>query len=410
MDIDINPNEIGGIETNLNKIEISDDALGVGKAISGVAKEIRKGGEGLLDKADRVYSLKHTLFPVLSAKREAKALDIQVEAIESASRKLLSTNSSIPEELKYPVQMMIADYAHRYININSTLQKALPMISADADTSRIDDDWLSSAFDYIGGVSKEELQELWARLLAQEANCPGMVSKRAFVKLSMFDHANTVALKNIFDFVISLYHPFNWTCSGSDQIGFFKIGRFSLPLFHYLTSWSGPKADDDLEAFQESERHHMRPGFHDYSWLLEEHFIEQITPTFFMNSILHEDMFSAHQVKYDDMVGIRLNYSPMYFCRHRTLKDYVRKLSRGGVCSHIFQLTDLSESVLDPMIFSKVDLTKYDHTDEENFENIASKLFGLKELELEVGVMYDNPGFLPKEIPPELRDVKFYYR
>jgi Protein of unknown function (DUF2806) len=59
------------------------------------------------------------------------------------------------------------------------------MIDQGAKPEAIDDDWLGYAFDYIGGVGEATVQELWARLLAQEANRPGLISKRAVTKLAL---------------------------------------------------------------------------------------------------------------------------------------------------------------------------------------------------------------------------------
>lgn len=403
VDMELNSSAIGGVEANLikieNHIEIRDDALGVGKALTGIAKEIRKGGEGLLDRADQLYSLKHTLFPVLSAKKEAKALQIKMDAIEAASQQLFGENlSTAPEELRIPAQMMLTDYARKYININSTLQKALPMIAPEADSTKIDEDWLGSAFDYIGGVSNEELQELWARLLAQEANFPGKVSKKAFVKLSMLDKQSTKALKNVLDCMVSIYYPFKRNYSKKEDLFiFYKMGRFSFPFFSYLVQRGGMRPNNDFARFEFSGKHGKFSEYHDSSWLLEEKFIENIEPSFFVNNILHDEFF-AEEEKYYRQIGIRFNYGPMYLSSVDNLKSMIPQYSNGGVFSKIYQLTDIAEDILDPQIYRKEGLNTYPSNDEKNFESVFSEIFALRKIDGRIDELFDFPRFLPQEM------------
>lgn len=52
----------GGPEGSMIKIQLSDDALGLGRGDEGVAREIRRGPEGLLDRTNRFYELMHAMF------------------------------------------------------------------------------------------------------------------------------------------------------------------------------------------------------------------------------------------------------------------------------------------------------------------------------------------------------------
>lgn len=124
----IEPSIFGGPEGSVVKVELSDDSLGLGKAVEGVAREARKGPEGLLDRADRFYQLKETVLPVHTAKRDAKALEIRVAAVRSAAEALQDVS---PNSLA-AVQMLIADYGRRFQNIDSTINLAMPMIAPAA--------------------------------------------------------------------------------------------------------------------------------------------------------------------------------------------------------------------------------------------------------------------------------------
>jgi len=63
-------------------------------------------------------------------------------------------------------------------NIFSILAKALPDVASDADPSRMDEDWISAFFNIFRRTSNEEMQALWGRVLATEANRPRSFSKR----------------------------------------------------------------------------------------------------------------------------------------------------------------------------------------------------------------------------------------
>lgn len=65
--------------------------------------------------------------------------------------------------------------------------KALPLVSATADPSQIDDDWARNFFDKVRNISNDDMQTIWARLLAGEANDPGSFSKRTVNILAELD-------------------------------------------------------------------------------------------------------------------------------------------------------------------------------------------------------------------------------
>ena len=54
----------------------------------------------------------------------------------------------------------------------------------------MDDDWIANLFDKCRIVSDEEMQSLWARVLATEANTPGTLSKMTVNRLSDFDKSD----------------------------------------------------------------------------------------------------------------------------------------------------------------------------------------------------------------------------
>lgn len=63
-------------------------------------------------------------------------------------------------------------------NMDSTLRKTLPNLKKSAIPENIDQDWLAKLFDKTRLVSNEQIQDLWAQVLAGEANAPGSYSRR----------------------------------------------------------------------------------------------------------------------------------------------------------------------------------------------------------------------------------------
>ena len=62
--------------------------------------------------------------------------------------------------------------------------KALPQLNESAKPDSMNNDWIVNFFDKCRIVSDSEMQELWSRILAGEANAPGTYSKRTVNFLS----------------------------------------------------------------------------------------------------------------------------------------------------------------------------------------------------------------------------------
>lgn len=84
---------------------------------------------------------------------------------------------------------------HRFIeeeardqkNMEEITTNALPQLKEESDPSAMEDDWITNFFDKARIVSDGEMQDLWSRVLAGEANAPGTYSKRTVNFLSDLD-------------------------------------------------------------------------------------------------------------------------------------------------------------------------------------------------------------------------------
>ena len=86
-------------------------------------------------------------------------------------------------------------------NIESITQKALPNVASDAQPENIERDWITNFFDKGRVVSDEDMQILWSKVLAGEANKPGSYSKRTVNLLSSMDRAEADLFRSLCSFV-----------------------------------------------------------------------------------------------------------------------------------------------------------------------------------------------------------------
>jgi hypothetical protein len=72
-------------------------------------------------------------------------------------------------------------------NIEAITAKALPRLTMDAKPEGIEADWIAHFFDRCRLISDEEMQSLWANILAGEANEPGKFSKQTVNLMATLD-------------------------------------------------------------------------------------------------------------------------------------------------------------------------------------------------------------------------------
>lgn len=81
----------------------------------------------------------------------------------------------------------LEEEAGRQKNIEDITAKALPQLKEEADPNEVEDDWIVNFFDKSRIISDDDMQNLWSRILASEANAPGTYSRRTVNFLSDMD-------------------------------------------------------------------------------------------------------------------------------------------------------------------------------------------------------------------------------
>jgi len=89
----------------------------------------------------------------------------------------------------------------RQKNIEDITQKALPLLAEDSKPNEVEDDWITNFFDRCRLISDDEMQSLWSKVLAGEANSPGTYSKRTVNFLSDLDKSDAELFTRLCGFV-----------------------------------------------------------------------------------------------------------------------------------------------------------------------------------------------------------------
>jgi uncharacterized protein DUF2806 len=123
------------------------------------------------------------------AKAEAEAKRIEAE-----------TQIEITNLERRAFARFIKEEARKQNNIEQITQKALPLLEEDAQPDNVEEDWIANFFDKSRLISDYEMQNLWARVLAGEANSPGSYSKRTISLLASLDKSDAVLFTSLCSF------------------------------------------------------------------------------------------------------------------------------------------------------------------------------------------------------------------
>jgi hypothetical protein len=110
-------------------------------------------------------------------KRTAKA-EVEIKKLHAIA------DLEISEIRQRAARRMLLEEEKNQANIEAVTQKALIHLRENARPNEMDEDFVRYLFDRAKLISKDEMQEAWATVLAGEANMPGSFSRRAIDALS----------------------------------------------------------------------------------------------------------------------------------------------------------------------------------------------------------------------------------
>ncbi|MBZ5674240.1 MAG: DUF2806 domain-containing protein [Acidobacteriia bacterium] len=110
---------------------------------------------------------------------------IRVAKAEAEADKVRAESQiQITDLQRRAMHRFLEEEAKKQSNIEGITQRALPLLDENAAPEKLNDDWITNFFDKARIVSDEDMQELWSRVLAGQANSPGAFSKKTVNLLS----------------------------------------------------------------------------------------------------------------------------------------------------------------------------------------------------------------------------------
>ena len=130
----------------------------------------------------------HHIRRIANAKADAQ----QIEALSRVKTADISQRA---------IQRFVVEETKKQINIDSILAKALPDVHDDSKPQDIENDWIVNFFDKCRLISDDQMQSLWAKVLAGQANSPGRFSKRTVNFLITLDKSDADSFATLCRFI-----------------------------------------------------------------------------------------------------------------------------------------------------------------------------------------------------------------
>jgi hypothetical protein len=208
------------------------------------------------------------LFRPFQIKRVARA-EVEAEIIRAEGQ------IRRDELQRRAVARFVAEESKKQDNIENITRKAIPLLNASSTPREMENDWITNFFDKCRIISDDEMQILWSRVLAGEANSPGSFSKRTVNSLASLDKTDAEYFTSLCRFVwevgddliplifdqtkrIYLQHGVGFvTLSHLDDIGLISFGTLEFTRRHlgmsFVARYYGSRLTMELKESGDSE-------------------------------------------------------------------------------------------------------------------------------------------------------------
>jgi Protein of unknown function (DUF2806) len=153
----------------------------------------------LINKVSKAIGVLHEprqVKKIAKAKAEARVIDAQAdEEITDIQRRAIARRRYEDEREQE--------------NLEAIVKGAIPHLSDKGKPEELDDDWLADFFERAKRVSDKDMQTLWAKILAGQANAPGSFRKNALQIVSLLEKEDADLFVNVcrFGFHIGDFNP-----------------------------------------------------------------------------------------------------------------------------------------------------------------------------------------------------------
>jgi hypothetical protein len=210
--------------------------------------DLSKPATALIEKiSDAVGGIFKPYQIVRVAKAQAEAGRIQAEA-----------QIQVTDLHRRAMQRFLEEEAKKQSNIEAITQNAIPLLEHRSSPENVSNDWITNFFDKSRIVSDAEMQGLWSRVLAGEANEPGAFAKRTVNLLADLDKDDAVLFTKLCGFgwmignVVSLIFDVQAQIYNNAGINFNSLSHLeSLGLiqFNHMSDFRGLRLSKTFTVF-----------------------------------------------------------------------------------------------------------------------------------------------------------------
>ncbi len=149
---------------------------------------------------EKVCNAVGIVFEPTRIKRQARA-EAEADKIKALAK------TEIREIEVRALERFLHQEARKQENIESITAQAASSLPQDARVEELEEDWVANFFKQCDTVSDQEMQSLWARLLAGEASKPGSFSRRTVNFVSTIDKKDAALFTRFCQFVWMIGTP-----------------------------------------------------------------------------------------------------------------------------------------------------------------------------------------------------------
>lgn len=129
-------------------------------------------------------------------KDKEEAIDYLIDEIKN--------NDKMPLYLKAASISNARRLLKKYSNQQDILYESMKYLDDNARPESLDDDWLVNFMEKAGNISNKDIQSIYAKILAEEASKPGMISRNLINTIAVMDHELADAFRRLSKAIVYL--------------------------------------------------------------------------------------------------------------------------------------------------------------------------------------------------------------
>jgi len=138
-----------------------------------------------------------TVYKPRQMRKEAEAEAYRAELLAKAeAKKILLEGEAKIDLLERAKKRLVYQELTKQENIEDIAEKSIKYLEQNVSDIPVDKDWRTRFFNKAQDISNEDLQEIWAKILADEVSNPGMISLRTLDVLSNLSKADANIFQN----------------------------------------------------------------------------------------------------------------------------------------------------------------------------------------------------------------------